>query len=154
MNKEVVRFNRVLHVREIERGITQSELVGRLQEEGTIVGRINEMETMRDCALDDFCATKGETVSPMQLWYERQNIDIMELKLSNDRRELEYCRVKIEETRAELVSRHQNVQLMERYVDRLKDKAHKGMIKAEQRNLDDITSMRYRSGKILREAAR
>ncbi|MCL2684225.1 MAG: hypothetical protein FWE55_03180, partial [Synergistaceae bacterium] len=98
MSKEVVRFNKVLHVREIERGITQTELAGRLQEEGTIVGRINEMETKRDNALDDFCATRAETISPMQLWLERQNIDMMERKLSDDRHELESCRVKIEET--------------------------------------------------------
>jgi len=154
MSKEVVRFNRVLHVREVERGITQSELAGRLQEEDVIVGRISEMETTRDNALDNFCATRAETVSPMQLWFERQNIDMMERKLSDDRQELEVCRVRIEETRAELVSRHQNVQLMERYVGRLKEKAHKASIKAEQNNLDDITSMRYRSGKAGREAAR
>ena len=152
MSKEVVRFNKVLHVREIERGITQTELAGRLLEEGAIVGRINEMETKRDSALDDFCATRVETISPMELWWERQNIDLMERKLSNDRQELETCRVKIEETRTELVERHQNVQLMERYVGRLKDKANKAMIDAEQKNLDVITSMRYRAGKIRREA--
>ena len=154
MNKEVVRFNKVLHVREIERGVVQTELAGRLQEEGAIVGRINEMETVRDNALDDFCATREETVSPTQLWFERQNIDMMERKLSDDRQELEVCRVKIEETRVELVSRHQNVQLMERYVDKLKSRAHQAMIKAEQNNLDDITSMRFRSGKIKKEGAR
>ena len=154
MNKEVVRFNKVLHIREIERGITQTELAGRVREEGTIIGRISETETMRDNALDDFCATRTDTISPMQLWFERQNIDLMERKLSDDRQELAVCRVKIEETRAELVARHQNVQLMERYVGRLKDKAHKAMINAEQKNLDDITSMRFRSGKIKREAAR
>ena len=154
MSKEVVRFNKVLRVREIERGITQTELAGHLQEEGAIVGKISEMETIRDNALDDFCTTRAETISPMQLWFERQNIDIMERNLSDNRQELEVCRVKIEETRAELVTRHQNVQLMERHVDRLKDKAHKAMINAEQKNLDDITTMRYRSGKIKREAAR
>ncbi|MCL2683812.1 MAG: flagellar FliJ family protein [Synergistaceae bacterium] len=154
MSKEVVRFNKVLHVREIERNITQTELAGRLQEEGAIVGRINDMEAKRDDALDDFCATREETISPMELWLERQNIDLMERKLSDDRQELESCRVKIEETRAELVARHQNVQLMERYVGKLKDKAHKAMIDAEQKNLDDITSMRYRSAKIKREAIR
>jgi flagellar biosynthesis chaperone FliJ len=68
----------------------------------------------------------------------------MERKLSNDRQELESCRGKIEETRTELVSRHQNVQLMERYVGRLKERSDKAFLDAEQKNLDDITSMRYR----------
>ena len=145
MSKEVVRFNKVLHVREIERGITQPELAGRLGEEGVIMGRINETETMRENALDDFCATRAETISPMQLWFERQNIDVMERKLSSDRQELNACRVKIEETRAELVARHQNVQLMERYVGRLKERANKAFIDAEQKILDDITTMRYRN---------
>ena len=146
MSKEVVRFNKVLHVREVERGITQSELAGRLGEEGVIMGRINEAETMRENALDDFCATRAETISPMQLWFERQNIDLMERKLSSDRQELNACRVKIEETRTELVERHQNVQLMERYVGRLKERANKAFIDAEQKNLDDITTMRFRGG--------
>jgi flagellar export protein FliJ len=146
MSKEVVRFNKVLHVREVERGITQTELAGRLSEEGAIMGRINETETMRENALNDFCATRAETVSPMQLWMERQNIDVMEHKLSNDRQELNACRVKIEETRTELVARHQNVQLMERYVGRLKEQANKAFFDAEQKNLDDITTMRFRGG--------
>jgi len=153
MSKEVVRFNRVLRVREIERTITQTELAGRLEEEGEIIGKINEIETMRDSALDDFCATRTEAVSPMELWFARQSIDVMERKLSDGRQELESCRVKIEETRAELVTRHQDFQLMERYVGRLQDKAHKMMIVAEQRNLDDVTSMRYRSDKIRKETA-
>jgi len=144
MSKEVVRFNKVLHIRVVERDITQTELAGRLLEEGAIIGRINEMETERENALDDFCAGRKETMSPQELWFERQNIDIMERKLSNGRQELDACRGKIEETRAELVSRHQNVQLMERYVGRLKERSDKAIIDAEQKNLDDITSMRYR----------
>ena len=154
MSREVVRFNRVLHVREIERGVVQTELALRVREEDVITRKITEIETMRDCALDDFCGGGARTVSPMELWFERQNIDLMERRLSDGREELESCRVKIEETRAELVTRHQNVQLMERYVGRLKDKAHKAMIDAEQKNLDDITSMRYRAGKIKKDGAR
>ncbi|MDR1966062.1 MAG: flagellar export protein FliJ [Synergistaceae bacterium] len=144
MSKEVARFKRVLHVRAIERDITQTELAGRLREEGAIIGRISDMEAERDNALDDFCADRGKTVSPQELWLERQGIDLMERKLSSDRQELEACRGRIEETRAELVSRHQNVQLMERYVGKLKARSDKEAIDAEQKNLDDITSMRYR----------
>jgi flagellar export protein FliJ len=147
MSKEVVRFNRVLHVRVVERDITQTELAGRLIEEGAIVGRINEAETERNSALDDFCASRGETISPQQLWFERQNIDVMERRLSSDKQELEMCRGKIEETRTELISRHQNVQLMERYVGKLKERSDKAIIDIEQKNLDDITSMRYRGNR-------
>jgi flagellar export protein FliJ len=153
MSKEVARFNKVLRVREVERGVTQSELAGCLREEGDILGRINETEAMREDALDSFCAGRAEAVSPMQMWLERQNIDVMDRKLSNDREELDACRVKIEETRAELVSKHQNVQLMERYVGRLRERAVKAMIDAEQKNLDDITSMRYRA-KMRKEPSR
>ncbi|MDR1965446.1 MAG: flagellar export protein FliJ [Synergistaceae bacterium] len=144
MGKEVARFNKILHVRAVERELTQNELAGRLQEEGAILERINALEEDRDSALADFCAGRGEPVSPQQMWLERQNIDVMESGLCDGRHALEECRFKIEETRAELVEKHQNVQLMERFVDRLKERAHKEMIDLEQKNLDDITSMRYR----------
>ncbi|MDR1137133.1 MAG: flagellar FliJ family protein [Synergistaceae bacterium] len=143
MGKEVVRFKKVLRVRATERDITQMELAGRLSEEGAILGRLNEIETNRENALDEFCSGRGETVSLQQLWLERQNIDRMERLLSDGKRELETCRYKIEETKAELLERHQNVQLMERHVGRLEERAAKEGLDLEQKNLDDIASMRY-----------
>lgn len=142
--KEVVRFKRVLHVRTVERDITRSELAERMVEEGAILGRINETENMRDDAVASFCAPSGGTVSPQELWFARRNIDMMERKLADDRNELETCRGKIEETKAELLTRHQNVQLMARYVGRLAEKADKASLDAEQKNLDDIASMRFK----------
>jgi flagellar export protein FliJ len=142
--KEVVRFKRVLHVRTVERDITRSELAERMTEEGAILGRINETENMRDDAVASFCAPSGEAVSPQEVWFARQSIDMMERKLADDRHELETCRDKIEETKAELLTRHQNMQLMARYVGRLQEKADKASIDAEQKNLDDITSMRFK----------
>jgi flagellar export protein FliJ len=142
--KEVVRFKRVLHVRTVERDITRSELAERKAEEGAILGRINETENMRDDAVANFCSPSGGAVSPQELWFARQNIDMMERKLADDRNELETCRGKIEETKAELLTRHQNVQLMARYVGRLEEKADKASIDAEQKNLDDIVSMRFK----------
>ncbi|MDR1472294.1 MAG: flagellar FliJ family protein [Synergistaceae bacterium] len=142
--KEVVRFKRVLHVRTVERDITRSELAERMVEEGAILGRINETENMRDDAVANFCAPSGAAVSPQELWFARQSIDLMERKLADDRHELETCRYKIEETKAELLTRHQNVQLMSRYVGRLEEKVDKALIDAEQKNLDDIASMRFK----------
>jgi flagellar export protein FliJ len=142
--KEVVRFKKVLHVRTVERDITRSELAERMVEEGAILGRINEDENMRDDAVASFCAPSGEAVSPQELWFARQSIDMMERKLADDRHELESCRDKIEETKAELLTRHQNVQLMARYVGRLEEKADKASLDAEQKNLDDIASMRFK----------
>ncbi|MDR2780050.1 MAG: flagellar FliJ family protein [Synergistaceae bacterium] len=142
--KEVVRFQRVLHVRAVERDITRSELAERMTEEGAIMGRINETENMRDDAVETFCAPSAEAVSPQELWFARQSIDMMERKLAGDRHELETCRDKIEETKAELLTRHQNVQLMARYVGRLEEKADKAALDAEQKNLDDIASMRFK----------
>jgi flagellar export protein FliJ len=147
MGREVVRFRKVLHVRTIEREITQSELAGRLQEEGLILDKLNEMKALHDNAMSDFCGGRGEAVSLQQLWFERQSIDVMEQNLNDGRQELETCRYRIEETKAELLAKHQNVQLMERYVDRLKERAAKELIDQEQKNLDDITSMRYLLGR-------
>ncbi|MDR0653027.1 MAG: flagellar FliJ family protein [Synergistaceae bacterium] len=142
--KEVVRFKRVLHVRTVERDITMSELAERKAEEGAILGRINETENMRDDAVASFCAPSAEAVSPQELWFARQSIDMMERKLADDRHELVVCRDKIEETKAELLTRHQNVQLMTRYVGRLQEKEDKALVDAEQKNLDDIASMRFK----------
>jgi flagellar export protein FliJ len=144
MGQEVKRFKRVLHVRTVEREITQSELAGQLQEEGLLLGRLSEMENRKEGALADFCAGRSEAVSPQQFWFERQNIDILDKNVNFGKQELEYCRGKIEETKAELLIKHQNVQLMEKYVDKLKDRADKEMLAVEQKNLDDITSMRYK----------
>jgi flagellar export protein FliJ len=142
--KEVVRFERVLHVRTVERDITKSELAERKAEEGAIMGRINETENVRDDAVASFCVPSGGAVSPQELWFARQNIDIMERTLADDRQELEVCRDKIEVTEAELLTRHQNVRLMTRYVGRLREKADKASLDAEQKNLDDIASMRFK----------
>jgi flagellar export protein FliJ len=144
VGKEVVRFKKVLHVRTVERDITKSELAERMTEEGAILGRINETENMRDAAVTSFCVPSGGAVSPQELWFARQSIDVMERTLAGDRQELEVCRDKIEETKAELLTRHQNVRLMARYVGRLEEKADKASLDAEQKNLDDIASMRFK----------
>jgi flagellar export protein FliJ len=143
MGKEVARFKKVLRVRSTERDITQMELAGHLSEEDAIMGRLSEMETKRENALDEFCSRGNRTVSPQQLWFERQNIDRMERLVSDSKQELETCRYKIEETKSELLERHQNVQLMERHVSRLEERAAKETLALEQKNLDDIASMRY-----------
>ena len=143
MASEVVRFKRVLHVREVERTVTQSELAEKMNQEREILERVNEMETKREEALDEFCARTDEVVSPQQLWFERQNLDAMEKDLDCGKKQLECCQNEIEEKKVVLVEKHRNVQLMERYVDRLKERAAKKELDVEQNNLDDITSMRY-----------
>jgi flagellar export protein FliJ len=143
MANQLVRFKRVLHVREVERDITQGELAVKIKEEEVIQERINEIEASRDDALADFCAGRDCVISPQQLWFERQNLEIMEKKLNNNRQELADCRCEIEEKKVVLVQKHQNVQIMERYVEKLDESDHRKAIASEQSNLDDITSMRF-----------
>lgn len=143
MASELVRFKRVLHVREVEREVTQSELAVRLLEEETIVERINDMREKRDDALRDFCSDTNRVVSPQELWFERQNLDVMEQNLDVGKQELAHCRAEIEETKTVLLEKHRNVQLMEGYVDKLKVRNDKRILHEEQNNLDDITAMRY-----------
>ena len=143
MANELIRFRRVLRVREVEREITQGELAVKLQEEETILEKLNTIQASRDDALADFCSDREELVSPQQMWFERQNLDIMERHLDTNKKELETCRVEIEEKKTVLLERHQNVQIMERYVCKLKERKDKKEIDAEQNNLDDITAMRY-----------
>ena len=143
MASELVRFRRVLHVREVEREVTQSELAVKLLEEETIKERIDSMREKRDSALRDFCADTNRVVSPQELWFERQNLDVMEQSLDVGKQELEHCRAEIEETKTMLLEKHRNVQLMEGYVDKLKVRNDKKILLEEQNNLDDITAMRY-----------
>lgn len=143
MAGQVVRFKRVLRVREVERELTQSELAQKLREEETICNTIDTMTAKRDDALSDFCSGSERILSPQQLWFERQNLEVMEKELNVAGQVLELCRSQIEETKVELLEKHRNVQLMERYVGRLKEQEEKKILAEEQKNLDDITSMRY-----------
>ncbi len=143
MTGEVKRFKRVLHVREVERQITQGELAEHMREESNILQRLDAIQTERDRALDDFCTDRDAVISPQQLWFERQNIDAIERTLDSGRQELAFCRQQIEETKVVLVEKHRSVQLMGKHVDKLVDRDNKEMLAMEQKNLDDITSMRF-----------
>jgi flagellar export protein FliJ len=145
MADDVKRFKRVLHVREVEREITQSELAVRMREEEAIMDRLSGIEALRDDAMAEFCSEKG-FVSPQQLWFERQSIDVMEKNIDEGKQELEHCRTEIEETKTVLLERHRNVQLLEHYVDKLKVREGKRIVGAEQSNLDDINTMRFQRG--------
>jgi flagellar export protein FliJ len=143
MAGELNRFRRVLHVREVEREITQSELGMKLREEEKILSSLDVIQTKRDNALSEFCSGRETLVSPQQLWFERQNIDIIEKTIEGGRERLARCRADIEDTKTDLIEKHRNVQLMEHHVGKLKAREDKKVLAAEQRNLDDITSMRY-----------
>ncbi|MDR3354043.1 MAG: hypothetical protein LBO21_03305 [Synergistaceae bacterium] len=143
MSNQLLRFKKVLHVREVERDITQGELAVKMKEEEVIRERINEIEATRDFAMAEFCAGRDCVMSPQQFWFERQNIEIMEKNLSENRQELDDCLCEIESKKDVLIQRHQNVQIMERYVGKLSESDHRKIIAAEQNNLDDITSMRF-----------
>lgn len=143
MANEVKRFKKVLHIREVERTVTQSELALKMNRERELLDSVNCIKARHDSALDEFCSREGELFSPQQLWFERQNLDSIEKNLDSEKKRLESCRSEIEDTKVELVEKHRNVQLMEGYVDKLKDRAVKEALCAEQDNLDDITSMRF-----------
>jgi flagellar export protein FliJ len=144
MANELNRFRRVLHVREVEREITQGELAVKMREEESILDRLNRIKATHDSALEDFCSGRDCLISPQQLWFERQNLDLIEKRLDEDKHELEDCRARIEETKGVLLENHRNVQIMEHFVDKLKVRDDKKTIGDEQNNLDDINSMRYR----------
>ncbi|MDR3321781.1 MAG: flagellar FliJ family protein [Synergistaceae bacterium] len=144
MANELNRFRRVLHVREVEREITQGELATKMREEESILDRLNEIKAKRESALTEFCSGRDCLVSPQQIWFERQNLDLIEKRLGEDKHDLEDCRAQIEETKGVLLEKHRNVQIMEHFVDKLKVRQGKKAVDDEQNNLDDINSMRYR----------
>lgn len=146
VDKEVVRFGRVLRVRETERDISRSELAAKIAEEEAILRGLREAREKEENALSDFCSGTDRVVSPQQLWFERQNLDILNEKSESREEDLRNCRSEIEEKKSDLLEKHRNVQLMGRHVDRLREKAFKAAIDAEQKNLDDIAGMRYARG--------
>ena len=143
MASEVVRFKRVLHIREVERDISQSELAAKVAEEEAILQNLNAMQEQKESALAEFCSGQERVISPQQLWFERQSLDVMEKKLDSQKVELRNCRIEIEEKKSELLEKHRNVQLMDKHVDKLRARDFKKALDAEQNNLDDITAMRY-----------
>ncbi len=143
MASDVVRFKRVLRVREVERDISQSELAAKMAEEERILRGVNEIQEKKESALAEFCSGQERVVSPQQLWFERQSLDVMEKKLDSEKTKLQSCRVEIEEQKNDLLEKHRNVQLMGKHVDKLKARDFKKAIDTEQNNLDDITAMRY-----------
>lgn len=143
MASDVVRFKRVLRVREVERDISQSELAAKMAEEEKILRGLSEIQEKKESALAEFCSGQERVVSPQQLWFERQSLDVMEKKLDSEKTKLQSCRVEIEEKKNDLLEKHRNVQLMDKHVDKLKARDFKKAIDAEQNNLDDITTMRY-----------
>lgn len=143
MANEVARFERVLHIREVERDISQSKLAAKVAEEEAILQNLNAMQERKENALAEFCSGEERVISPQQLWFERQNLDIIDKNLDSQKAELQHCRQEIEEKKGELLERHRTVQLMDKHVDKLRARDFKKALDAEQNNLDDITAMRY-----------
>jgi flagellar export protein FliJ len=144
MANELKRFERVLNVREVEREIKQGELAAKLKDEETILDKLEEIKASKESALSEFCSGKDGVVSVQQLWFERQNLDVIEKVLGANEQELAVCRAEIEETKTVLIERHRDVRIMENYVDKLKAREAKRLIDIEQDNLDDINTMRFK----------
>lgn len=143
MADDLMRFQRVLHVREVERELTQIELTEKLGVEERIVKRITEIREEKEGALTAFCSGKDRLFSPQELWFERQNLDVIEKHLDESHYQLKNCRVEIEKTKEVLLERHRDFRLMEQYVDKVKERIHQQKLVVEQNGLDDITAMRY-----------
>ena len=143
MADDLVRFQRVLHVREVERELTQIELTEKMGVEERIEKRITEIREEKEGALCAFCSGKDRLFSPQELWFERQNLDVIEKHLDESHYQLKKCRVEIENTKEVLLERHRDFRLMEQYVDKVKERIHQQKLVVEQNGLDDITTMRY-----------
>lgn len=143
MADDLVRFQRVLHVREVERELTQIELTEKMGVEERIEKRITEIREEKEGALCAFCSGKDRLFSPQELWFERQNLDVIEKHLDENNYQLKKCRVEIEKTKEVLLERHRDFRLMEQYVDKVKERIHQQKLVVEQNGLDDITTMRY-----------
>lgn len=153
MSEYLKRFKRVLQIRKTERELVEVELSAKRVAEEKLKQRVMQIHEEREGALLDFCSEKDRLFSPQELWFQRQNLDIIEQDLQKNSELLEFHREDIARTEIKLREKHKDYRLMEQYVDTIRENEDKSRLVEEQNRLDDITSVRYirtaRGGSIL-----
>lgn len=143
MRQKIKRMERILHTREQERDIAQTELRRCRDEEETMEERVQFLDQERRRVLEEFTHLAGACLSVQDLWYGRQRITCTETELEEAMEELARARERVVRAERELVERHQSVRMMETYVHKLQVTSERLDLASEQATLDDVASIRH-----------
>ncbi|MDR1874036.1 MAG: hypothetical protein LBQ90_03345 [Synergistaceae bacterium] len=143
MQQRIQRFSRILKLRENDRRTEQTVLAGERREEDEALHRLDVLGHEKMKAMETFSDNRNRACSRMEIWLQRETIDVLEKHIDRGKESLDEVRHRISCTEARLVERHRDVRMMEGYVDRLKDNARHLSFLAEQGELDDMAVVRY-----------
>ena len=143
MHERILRFNRILKIREDSRRNEQAILAAERSEERSVMDHIAQLEGEKKQAISDFSKAGGQAVSATDLWFQRQFIDAISTDISRGQDSLAEVRTRIAGTEARLVERHKDVRIMETYIDHLKEADMQEQLGIEQNELDDVATMQF-----------
>ena len=143
MHERILRFNRILKIREDSRRNEQAILAAERSEERSVMDHIAQLEGEKKQAISDFSKAGGQAVSATDLWFQRQFIDAISSDISRGQDSLAEVRTRIAGTEARLVEKHKDVRIMETYIDHLKEADMQEQLGIEQNELDDVATMQY-----------
>ena len=143
MHERILRFNRILKIREDSRRNEQAILAAERSEERSVMDHIAQLEGEKKQAISDFSKAGGQAVSATDLWFQRQFIDAISTDISRGQDSLAEVRTRIAGTEARLVEKHKDVRIMETYIDHLKEADMQEQLGIEQNELDDVATMQY-----------
>ena len=143
MQQRIRRFGRILKLRENDRKTEQIQLAEERREEDVIQNRLEMLTDEKSHAMECFCESNGKTLSCREMWFQRQTIEVIEKHIDTGKQNLADIQNRIVDTETRLLERHRDVRLMETYVEGLRANARKGLLDAEQLELDDISVVRY-----------
>ena len=121
MNERILRFNRILKIREDSRRNEQAILASERNEEFQVLKRLSELEGEKTQATKDFSSNNNRVMSATELWFQRQFIDAIDNDILKGKDSLNNVRNRISKTEERLVERHKDVRIMETYLDHLKE---------------------------------
>ena len=134
MHERILRFNRILKIREDSRRNEQAILAAERSEERSVMDHIAQLEGEKKQAISDFSKAG---------WFQRQFIDAISTDISRGQDSLAEVRTRIAGTEARLVEKHKDVRIMETYIDHLKEADMQEQLGIEQNELDDVATMQY-----------
>ena len=133
MNERILRFNRILKIREDSRRNEQAILASERNEEFQVLKRLSELEGEKTQAIKDFSSNNNRVMSATELWFQRQFIDAIDNDILKGK----------DKTEERLVERHKDVRIMETYLDHLKEMDFQEKLGIEQNELDDVATTQF-----------
>lgn len=143
MNERILRFNRILKIREDSRRNEQAILASERSEEMKVLKRLSELEGEKNQAIKDFSSNNNRVMSATELWFQRQFIDAINTDILKGKDSLNNVRNRISKTEERLVERHKDVRIMETYLEHLKEIDFQEQLGIEQNELDDVATTQF-----------